>query len=147
MKVLTRVSPPVDPAADDELALALAATPWSVRRARGPGARPALELYEAGRLADIIVASPVAPQILRGARRSRRGGQVLGLAWGRLPADGQGVSVAFARNWPRPETVRAEIVEAAGLAWFAIVAGRFTAVSAAHRHGRDRFRLQAGPLW
>lgn len=147
MKVLAPLCPPVDPAADDELVMALAARPWSVRRARGPGGRPALELYEAGRLADIIVASTVAPQILRGARRSCCAGQMFSLAWGRLPADGQGVSVAFARNWPRPATVPAEIVEAAGLAWFAIAAGRFASVSAVYGDGRDRLRFQAGPLW
>lgn len=147
MKVLAPDSPPADPAADDELVMALTGTPWSVRRARGARQRPALELYEAGRLADIIVATPVAPQVLRGARRSRCAGQVFGLAWGCLPADGAGVSVAFARNWPRPAIVRGETVEAAGLAWFAVAAGRFAAVSAFHHDGCDRFRLEAGPLW
>jgi hypothetical protein len=38
-------------------------------------------------------------------------------------------------------------VEATGLAWFAIAAARFAVVSAVHRDGRDRFRIQAGPLW
>lgn len=133
--------------ADDDFLTALAGTPWSVRPARGPGARPALELYEAGRLADIIVATPVAPRIVRGARRSRRDGQVFSLAWGCLPADGQPISVAFARGGPRRATARAEIIDAPWPAWFAIAEGRFTAVSVLH-HGRtDRLRLEAGPLW
>lgn len=147
MKALAPVSPPADPVMDDALVSALNGTPWSVRRARGPGRRPALELYEAGRLADIIVASPVAPRILRGARRSRRGRQAFGLAWGCLPADGEGVRVAFAGGWPRPATVPGETVEAEGLAWFALAAGRFAAVSACHHDRCDRFRLEAGPLW
>jgi hypothetical protein len=147
MRVVAPVSVPAEPAADDELMTALAATPWSVRRARGPGRRPALELYEAGRLADIIVATSVAQQLVRGARRSARDGQVFGLAWGCLPADGLAVSVAFARGWPHRATVRAEVVEAAGLAWFAIAAGRFAVVSAVHQGRCYQLSLQARPLW
>lgn len=147
MKVLARVPPGPDSLPDDAFLTALAGTPWRVRPARGPGARPALELYEAGRLADIIVATPVAPLVVRGARRSRRDGQVFSLAWGCLPADGRAISVAFARSGPRRATARAEIIEAAGPAWFAVAEGRFTAVSVLH-HGRaDWLRLQTGPLW
>jgi hypothetical protein len=145
MKMLAH-TPPADPA-DYELVAALAATPWSVRRARGPGARPALELYEAGRLADIIMATAVASQILRGARQSRRDGQVFSLAWGCLPADGQAVSVTFTRNWPRRIAVGSEVVEALGLAWFAVVAGGFAVAGAGHHGHCDRLRLEAGPLW
>ena len=145
MKVLAQM-PPADPAADDELVMTLAATPWSVRRARGPGTRPALELYEAGRLADIIVATAVAPQVLRGARRSRRDEQVFGLAWGCLPADGQAVSVTFTTSRPRRATVRAEVVEVAGWAWFAIATGRFAVAGAVHQGRHDRLRLQAVSL-
>jgi hypothetical protein len=147
MTMLAPESAPADPAADDELAVALAGTPWSARPARGPGTRAALELYEAGRLADIIVAALARPQLLRGARRSRRDGQVLSLAWGSLPGDGPPVSVAFARHWPRRTTVRGEVVEVAGLAWFAVVTGRFSVVAAVHHGGSDRLRLQKGSLW
>jgi hypothetical protein len=147
MRMLAPASAPAGPAADDDLAMALAGTPWSARPARGPGTRAALELYEAGRLADIIVATPVVPQLLRGARRSRRDGQVLSLAWGSRPAEGPPVSVAFARRWPRRATVRAEVVEVAGLAWFAIAAGPFAVVAAAHQGRSDRLRLQKGSLW
>jgi hypothetical protein len=147
MRVLAPACARADPAADDELAVALAGTPWSVRRTRGPGTRVALELYEEGRLADIIVATPVAAQILRGARRSRRDGQVFGLAWGCLPADGQAVSVAFTRNWPHRATLRAEVAEAAGVAWFAVTVGRFATVSAVHHDRRVQFRLSGRPLW
>jgi hypothetical protein len=147
MKMLALGPAPADPAADDELAMALGGTPWSARPARGPGTRAALELYEAGRLADIIVASPVVPQLLRGARRARRDGQVLSLAWGSLPTQGPPVSVAFARPWPRRTTIRAGVVEVAGLAWFAIAAGRFAVVVAVHQGRRDRLRLQNGSLW
>jgi hypothetical protein len=131
-----------DRAAGDEVATALAGTPWSVRRARGPG----LELYEAGNLADIIVATQVGWRTLRGARRSGHGGQALALAWGRLPADGRLVTVEFTAGRLRPRTTPARVIEIAGLAWFAVTAGRFIAVSAATHEGSERLRLQAGSL-
>jgi hypothetical protein len=136
------------PAWDDRLAMALDGTPWSVRRVRGSGMTPALEIYEAGRLADIVVATSVTSQILRGARRARSGTQVLVLAWGRLAADGHPVSVAFAGRRPRHAgAARPEVIEVAGLAWFAATAGRFSVVSARHRGGCERLRFGAGPLW
>jgi hypothetical protein len=138
---------PADPAADDELAMALTGTPWSVRRARSPGTRAALELYEAGRLADIIVATPAVPQLLRGARRFRRDGRMLNLAWGCLPAAGPPVSVAFGRHWPPGGAVRAELIETTGLAWFTVASGRFATVGAVDQGRRDRLRLQGGSLW
>lgn len=59
----------------------------------------------------------------------------------------QAVSVTFARNWPRRTTVRAEVVEAAGLAWFAVAAGWFATVSVIQHDRRHQFRLDARPLW
>lgn len=117
-----------------------------MRPARGPGARPALELYEAGSLADIIVASSVALRIVRGARRSRSDGQVFSLAWGCLPAHGQAISVTFARSGPRRAAARAGTIGAAWPAWFATAEGKFTAVSVFHDGRADRLRLGAGRL-
>ena len=144
--IYVQVCSPVE-AATDRLAGALAGTPWAVRRARGSGARLALEIYEAGSLADIIVTTPVAAPVLRGARRSRGAGQAFGLAWGRLPAGGQPVTVAFKRGAPRFETAQAEVIEVAGLAWFAVLTGRFAVVSAAYHGGSERLRLRTGSLW
>jgi hypothetical protein len=134
------------PAAADEPGTALAGTPWSLRRARGPGTRPALELYEAGDLADIIVATRVGSRTLRGACRTGRGGQALALAWGRLPADGGLVTVMFAARRPLRGIVQAQVLEVAGLAWFAVAAGRFTVVTASCHQGCEGLRLQAGRL-
>jgi hypothetical protein len=142
------LAPPaaVDDVAD--LAEALAGTPWSVRRGRGPGTRPALEIWEADSVADIIVATPIASQTLRGARRTRGGGPALSLAWGRLPAGPHVLSVTFSGGWLPRRTVPAEVIDAGGLAWFALAAGRFAAVSVACRGGRERLSVRAvRPGW
>jgi hypothetical protein len=123
------------------LAVVLAGTPWSVRRARGPGARCALEIWAAGDLADVIVATPVPSQLLRGARRTPRGSQARSLAWGRVPADGHPLWVTFASGL-LPRQTPACVIEVEGLAWFAIMAGRFSAVSVTCRGVRERLRLR-----
>jgi hypothetical protein len=123
------------------LAGVLAGTPWSVRRARGPGTRPALEIWAAGDLADVIVATPVPSQLLRGARRTPRGGQARSLAWGRVPADGHPLCVTFGCGL-LPRQTAACVIEVEGLAWFAITGGRFSAVSVTCRGVRERLRLR-----
>jgi hypothetical protein len=123
------------------LAVVLAGTPWSVRRARGPGSRPALEIWAAGELADVIVATPVPSQLLRGARRTPRGSQARSLSWGRVPADGHPLCVTFASGL-QPRQTAACVIEVEGLAWFALTAGRFGAVSVTCRGVRERLRLR-----
>lgn len=154
MQVQIRARPAVRPAAvgdSADLAEALAGTSWSVRRGRGTGTRLVLEIWQADSLADVIVATPVATQILRGARRTQGGGPALGLAWGRLPAGGHVLSVAFTGGRLPRQTVPAEVIEVAGLAWFALAVGRFTVVSVAcpggsgGSGGRERLRLRAAP--
>ncbi len=106
-------------------------TPWSVRYARGPGKHPALEIYEAGEFLAVMVATSVAPQLLRGARRASRGGQGFSLAWGRLPADGPAITVTFATSRLRrigrgdaaSEGIRPEVIDIAGWCWLAVAAG------------------------
>lgn len=135
-----------DPAAVEDsggLTEALAGTPWSVRRGRGPGTRPALEIWDGDSVADIIVATPVASQILRGARRTRGNGPALAVAWGRLPAGRHVLGVAFSGGLLPRRTAPAEVIDVAGLAWFALAAGRFSAVSVGWRGGSERLRLRA----
>lgn len=47
--------------------LFLPGTPWSMRLACGSGVRPALEVYAAGSLLDVVVASSRSGRLLRGA--------------------------------------------------------------------------------
>jgi hypothetical protein len=132
---------PASPVDQAPAAALTAGTPWSVRRARGPGARPALEVWENGDLADVIVATPVRSQLLRGARRTGRGGRALSIAWGRVPADGHPPRVTFASS-PLRRRAAADVIEVEGLAWLAIAAGRFTTASLACPDRRERLRLR-----
>jgi hypothetical protein len=130
----------------------LAGTPWSIRHARGSGRQPALEIYEAGDLIAVMVATAVAPQLLGGARRVSQVGQTLSLAWGRQPADGLAMTVSFTASRLRritspreaPEAIRPEVTDLGGWCWLAVAAARFDAVVVTHRGARERLRLRAG---
>jgi len=108
----------------------LTGTPWAVRLGRGSTGRPALEVYDAGALIDVVVETPVAPEILRGARRGVSGNGPCAIAWGRLPVDSALPVVRFAR-WAREHP--ADIVPVGGFCWLAVAQGRFTTVSVGHR--------------
>ncbi len=135
------------PGAALEGAALLPCTPWSVRAARGPGARPALEIYEAGDLVGLIVATPLAPQILRGARRAVCRGPDCALAWGQLPADGAPLTVTFIRGRLRGRAELAEVIEVGGWCWLAVAAGRFGSVTVSHRGTCERRRIGTGFPW
>jgi hypothetical protein len=108
--------------------------PWSVRLTGavpgGPG-RPAVELYAAGVLVDVVSATPIAPQLLRGARTVTLGQGRWALAWGRPPGPGAGVVVEFRRG---RHAQPAAVVPVAPWCWLAVADGRFT-----------RVEVQAGP--
>lgn len=108
----------------------LTGTPWAVRLGRGSTGRPALEVYDAGALVDVVVETSVAPEILRGARRGVFGSGPCAIAWGRLPAGAALPVVRFAR-WAREHP--ADVVPVGGFCWLAVAHGRFTAVSVDHR--------------
>lgn len=106
--------------------------PWSVRSVRAGRGRAALEVYEHGELADVLVAARLTPQLLRGARRAPAGGRSSRvLAWGRLAAGGAVPAVVFTGGgWLRgPRAAAAgEVVEVAGQFWLAWAEGPFTGV-------------------
>ena len=81
------------------------AGPWSVRLAGVRSACPALELYEADVLLDVVSATRIAPQSLRGARSFACAAGRYALAWGRLPGPGTDLVVSSvggsgATCWP-----------------------------------------------
>ncbi len=121
-------------------------TPWSVRLTGGPGTRPAVEIYEAGSIAGLIVATHITPQILAGARHAIRDGQPCALAWGRAPQGGP-VTVTFSRGRLRRRTSPAEVTSIDSWCWLATAPGRFDAVSASHGGIRESRRLARGSSW
>lgn len=134
------------PASGPEGALPAGAGPWSVRSVGSGRGRAALELYQHGELADVLVAARLTPQLVRGARRSpAAGNRSHVLAWGRLPADGAAPSVVFTGGRRLFRTVRAaaaaEVVTVAGSFWLAWAEGPFDAVLVEHPAGGPVERL------
>ncbi|WP_199881903.1 hypothetical protein [Streptomyces sp. CB03911] len=133
----------------DAGALAAAACPWSVRDAGGrrKGRRAALEVYEYGELLDVVVASRLSPQLLRGARRGSRGGRDLALAWGRRSAEGPLPVVEFTgvrRPLRRRTWVPVPAVAVSGEFWLARAEGPFRTVRVRDASGdcpAERLRL------
>jgi hypothetical protein len=115
--------------------------PWAVRRAAGPAGRPALEIYAAETLVDVLVLPgdwPLPRRIVRGAYSAAWAGQCCAAAWGILPAAGQGLLVRFSRGRIRSEVCHAELVPVGGVFWFAQAAGRFRQVLVTHGSGQER---------
>lgn len=118
-------------------------TPWAVRTAHRRQGRPALEVYEHGELIDVLVASSLTGELLRGARRSVSAGRSTGFAWGRLAVDGSMPQVAFAFARLRPLWRPAETVTVAGEFWLAWAPGPLVAVRAWQLEGNAE-RLRPG---
>ena len=120
----------------------LPGTPWSVRPAAGPAARPAVEIYAAGTMVDVMVAPALAPRVLRGACSLGWQDQPCAVAWGFLPAR-PGFSVWFTRGPARSRCLAAAVCVIAGSFWIAPAEGRFREVTVQHGGGRDRCRVRA----
>ena len=127
----------------------LPGAPWAVRRAAGPAGRPALEIYTADVLVDVLVLPgdwPLSPQIVRGACSATWAGQRCAAAWGILPAAGRGLLVQFSQGRIRAQACPAEPVAVGGVFWFAQTAGRFRHVLVTHHGGQERHGIrQARP--
>ena len=123
--------------------LYLPGTPWSLRRARGSGERPALEVYAAGSLIDVMVASSRASQLLRGACAVVVAGHACAIAWGCLPAAcGRLPSAEFLRGRVRHRSQPAETECAGGWFWVAAADGRFTRVVVTSQGSRKSCRIR-----
>ena len=126
----------------DDDPVARPGTPWSVRPAAGPAGRPAVEIYAAGSMLDVMVAPALVPRVLRGACSLAWAGQPCTVAWGFLPVH-PGFSVWFIRGPAHPRCVAAPVSVIAGSFWIASAEGRFRAVTVEHGGGRDRCRVRA----
>jgi hypothetical protein len=126
--------------------------PWSYRIAGAASPWPAVEVYEAGSLLDVVTRTRIAAQLLRGARtvRSVDGRRVF--AWGRLPLSGDVLSVEFSRG-PGPRfrrdapvvgVVEAPAVQVANWCWLAFADGPYDAVTVRCAGMAIRSRMRAG---
>ena len=142
MTTLDDRKPDSVPMSDSEW-LYLLGTPWSMRLACGSGGRPALEVYAAGSLLDVVVASSRASRLLRGACAVIIAGQARAIAWGCLPtACVELPSVEFRRGRICCRVQQEETEGVAGWFWFADTDGRFSRVQVTSQRGRESCRVR-----
>jgi hypothetical protein len=118
--------------------------PWSVRLAGAQSERPAVELYEAGSLIDVVSATPLAPQSLRGGRVTAAAEGWRSIAWGRLPVPADDLEVQFSRGRFRRDMRPAAVIKVSGWCWLAVADGRFDAVTVRLTDRSLRLRLARG---
>ncbi|HUN35607.1 MAG TPA: hypothetical protein VMU95_26715 [Trebonia sp.] len=124
--------------------LYLPGTPWSLRLAGGSGGRPALEVYAAGSLVDVMVPSARASQLLHGACRAVVGRQARAMAWGCLPAARSELpSVEFIHGRIRRRVQPAVVEAVVGWFWLADVDGRFSQVTVTSQGRWESSRIPA----
>jgi hypothetical protein len=122
-------------------ALVLPGRPWAVRLAGRDSAWPALELYQAGVLLDVVSSTRLAAPLLRGARAADDPAGPCALAWGRL-ITGTSPEVEFALGWRRLCSEPGTVLRITPWCWLASADGRFdrVAVRSADRCVRARIR-------
>ena len=123
--------------------LHLPGTPWSMRLVPGTGDHPALEVYAAGSLIDVMVASSRASQLLWGACLMVVARHPRAIAWGCLPAAASELpSAEFIRGRIRRRAEPGEAESVLGRFWFADADGRFSQVVATSREKRESCRIR-----
>jgi hypothetical protein len=112
-----------------EPTLVLPGRPWAVRVAGSRSAWPAVEVYQAEDLLDVVSSTRLAAVLLRGARAAEGGAGPCVLAWGRMPVTGASPEVEFilGRRWrySQPGTV----LRLTSWCWLAVADGRFDRVA------------------
>jgi hypothetical protein len=138
--------------------------PWSYRIAGARSPWPAVEVYEADSLLDVVSRTRIAAQLLRGARAVRSADAERAFAWGRLPLSGDVVSVEFSRGRVRKSrrnaapvvgaavvgaavagatVTRATVLEPTSWCWLAMADGPYDAVTVRCGGVAIRSRLRA----
>jgi hypothetical protein len=107
-----------------------------------------MEVYADQTLLDVVVATSLAAEILRGARRMFFRDEPFALAWGRLPAGDPPIEVRFSlgraarREVPgAPRGYLAEVTPVEEWFWVAVARGRFDTVTVTHDELRQQRRL------
>jgi hypothetical protein len=119
--------------------------PWSVRVSRQTAARPAMEIYAADTLLDVVVATPLSGGVFRGAARTVTGGRPHAVAWGRLIGSAAGIAVRFSRRGLGAGGHAAGVMPINDWFWVATAEGRFAAVTVTYRGISTRRRIGGVP--
>jgi hypothetical protein len=106
--------------------------PWSYRIAGATSRWPAVELYQAGSLLDVVSSARLAAEVLRGARICRAGAGDRLLTWGRIPLAGGPFTVEFSRGRFRKVREPAVVTEITSWCWLAVADGRYDSVTVHH---------------
>lgn len=127
---------------DPGLALVLPGRPWAVRLAGSHSACPALEVYAAGVLLDVVSSTRLDAPLLRGTRAADGGAGPCALAWGRLPMSGTTPQVDFSRGRRWPDGRSATVLKLTSWCWLAVADGQFSrvAVWSADRSAQAKIR-------
>ena len=129
---------------DAEPALVLPGRPWAVRRASRDSAFPALEIYQAGDLLDVVSSTKLAAMLLRGARGAEGGAGPCVLAWGRMPSTGASPEVEFTLGRRRRYSQPGTVLRLTSWCWLAVADGRFGQVAVRSGDSRVRARIRRG---
>jgi hypothetical protein len=115
--------------------------PWSYRIAGAMSSWPAVEVYEAGTLLDVVTSTMLAVCVLRGARTLHVGAGRRAFAWGRLPLDGDLPAVEFRcrRRGPRDCVTPVPVTS---WCWTATAAGPYDTVTVRSADMAVRRRLR-----
>jgi hypothetical protein len=132
-------------ACDEHDPYELLRTSWSVRLSRQTAARPAMEIYAADTLLDVVVATPLSAGVLCGAARTVAGGQQHAIAWGRLIGSASGITVRFCRRSLGRGGHAAEIAPVNDWFWVAAAEGRFATVTVTDLGISQRRRIAVVP--
>jgi hypothetical protein len=125
-------------------ALVLPGQPWAVRLAGRDSAFPALEVYQAGVLLDVVVSTRLAALLLRGTRAGDGRAGPCAVAWGRLPVTGASPEVEFALGRRRPYWQPGAVLRLTSWCWLAVADGRFDRVAVRSGDGCVRARIRRG---
>ena len=137
--------PVSESACDEHDPYELLRTSWSVRVSRQTAARPAMEIYAAGTLLDVVVATPLSAGTLSGASRMVAGGQHHAIAWGRLIGSASGITVRFCRRRLGGGGHTADVMPVNDWFWLAAAEGRFASVTVTYLGVSQRRRIAAVP--
>ncbi len=132
-------------ACDEHDPYELIRTSWSVRVSRQTAARPAMEIYAAGILLDVVVATPLSAGTPCGASRMAAGGQHHAIAWGRLIGSASGITVRFSRRRLGGGGHTADVMPVNDWFWVATAEGRFASVTVTYLGVSQRRRIAAVP--